>query len=193
MSNKNSRAISAALRYRRIVIRAVTCLVLFGIYGLWQMNKNEFPTFTIRQAVIIAVAPGDTPEEIEQQVVKPLEDYIFTYKEVNKAKTHSTSSNGMAIIQVQLNDEINNKDEFWSKFKHGVDGFKAQLPQNVAAVIVNDDFGDTSALLIALESDTKTYRELDDYLDRLKGRLRKIDDVGRMTITGMRNEQIGIY
>lgn len=193
MANKQSNSISAALRYRRIVVRAVTCLVLFGVYGLWQMNKNEFPSFTIRQAVIIAVAPGDTPEEIEQQVVKPLEDYIFTYKEVNKAKTHSTSSDGMAVIQVQLNDDVDNKDEFWSKFKHGVDMFKAQLPQNVMGVIVNDDFGDTSALLIALESDSKTYRELDDYIDNLKSRLRKIDDVGRMTITGMRKEQIGIY
>lgn len=193
MASKNSKSISAALRYRRIVIKAVTCLILFGVYGLWQMNKNEFPSFTIRQAVIVAVAPGDTPEEIEEQVVKPLEDYIFTYKEVNKAKTHSTSSNGMALIQVQLNDEVNNKDEFWSKFKHGIESFKSQLPQNALAVIVNDDFGDTSALLIALESDTKTYRELDDYVDALKGRLRKIDDVGRMTLTGMRKEQIGVY
>lgn len=193
MKNNKSRSISVAMRYRRIVIKAVMCLILFGVYGLWQMNKNEFPSFTIRQAVVVAVAPGDTPEEIEQQVVKPLEDYIFTYKEVNKAKTHSTSSNGMAIIQVQLNDEVNNKDEFWSKFKHGVNAFKAQLPQNVAAVIVNDDFGDTSALLIALGSDTKTYRELDDYVDVLKGKLRKIDDVGRITLTGMRKEQICIY
>ncbi|MBR3004781.1 MAG: hypothetical protein IKH67_06925, partial [Lachnospiraceae bacterium] len=30
--------------------------------------------------------------------------------------------------QVELNDELNNKDEFWSKFKHGVQGFKNELP-----------------------------------------------------------------
>ncbi|WP_410518989.1 efflux RND transporter permease subunit, partial [Alistipes senegalensis] len=93
---------------------------------------------------------------------------------------------------MQLNDNLYNKDEFWSKFKHGVADFKAQLPQNVLAVQVVDDFGDTSALLISMESDEKTYRELDDYMDSLKDRLRRIPSVGRMTVSGMQKEQITV-
>ena len=71
--------------------------------------------------------------------------------------------------------------------------FKAQLPPNVLAVVVQDDFGDTSALLITMESGDKTYRELDDYMDLLQGRLRRIPAVGRMTVSGMQNEQISVY
>ena len=59
---------------------------------------------------------------------------------------------------MELNDDLTNKDEFWSKFKHGVSQFKAKLPPNVLAVVVQDDFGDTSALLITMESEDKTYR-----------------------------------
>ena len=92
----------------------------------------------------------------------------LSYKEVKKDKTFSMSRDGIVYIQVQLNDELNNKDEFWSKFKHGVSTFKAQLPKNVLAVQVMDDFGDTSALLITMESVDKTYRELDDYMDALQ-------------------------
>lgn len=51
-----------------------------------------------------------------------------------------------------------------------------------------DDFGDTSALLIAMESDDKTYRELNEYMDRLQDRLRLIPSVGRMTVSGMQKE-----
>lgn len=130
---------------------------------------------------------------MEEQVAKPLENYIFSYKEVKKAKTHSTCKDGMVIIQVQLNDDLNNKDEFWSKFKHGVGQFKSELPQGVLAVQVMDDFGDTSALLVTMESGDKTYRELNTYMDGLKDRLRRIESVGRLNTYGMQQEQISIY
>lgn len=181
------------MHYRQIVILCTVCLVAFGIYSLPQMRKNEFPDFTIRQGVVVAVAPGNTSQEMAEQVAKPLEDYIFSYKEVKKAETFSTSSDGITYIQVELNDDLTNKDEFWSKFKHGVSQFKAQLPSNVLAVQVVDDFGDTSALLITMESGEKTYRELDDYMDLLKDRLRRIPSVGRMSVSGMRQEEIAVH
>ncbi len=180
------------MHYRQIVIVVVCCLVAFGIYSLPNMRKNEFPDFTIRQGIVVAVAPGNTAEEMEQQVTKPLENYIFSYKEVKKEKTYSMSRDGIVYIQVQLNDELNNKDEFWSKFKHGVQSFKSELPQNVMAVVVQDDFGDTSSLLITMESEEKTYRELNDYMDKLQDRLRSIKSVGRMTVSGMQQEQISV-
>ena len=181
------------MHYRQIVILVVTCLVAFGVYSLPEMRKNEFPDFTVRQGIVVAVAPGNTAQEMVEQVTKPLEEYIFTYKEVKKEKTFSKSRDGIVYIQVELNDDLTNKDEFWSKFKHGVSQFKSQLPGNVLALIVQDDFGDTSALLITMESEDKTYRELDDYMDLLQGRLRRIPAVGRMTVSGMQNEQISVY
>ena len=191
--NKKRNAIEWAIHYRQIVILVVCCLIAFGIYSLPNMRKNEFPDFTIRQGLVVAVAPGNTVEEMVEQVTKPLEDYIFTYKEVKKNKTFSTTRDGIVYIQVELVDELNNKDEFWSKFKHGVSVFKSELPSNVLAVQVVDDFGDTSALLITMESEEKTYRELDDYMEELRNRLRRVESVGRMSVSGMRKEQISVY
>jgi multidrug efflux pump subunit AcrB len=190
---KKMNLVEWAMHYRQIIILLTCCLMAFGIYGLDRMNKNEFPDFTIRQGIVAAVCPGYTAEEIEEQIAKPLENYIFSYKEVKKSKTYSTCSDGMVMIQVQLNDNLQNKDEFWSKFKHGMSEFKAQLPAGVLAVQVVDDFGDTSALLITLESESKTYRELNDYADDLRDRLRRIEDVGRMNVYGMQLEQISVY
>lgn len=189
MENNKRSFVEWAMHYRKIVILVVSCLVAFGIYSLSEMRKNEFPNYTIRQGVVVAVAPGVPADEIAEQVAKPLEDYIFSFSEVKKAKTFSKSTDGMAYIQVQLNDDINDKDAFWNKFKHGVADFKSQLPQNVLAIKVIDDFGDTSALLITMESSDKTYRELSDYMDALKDSLRCIESVGRMSVSGMRNEK----
>lgn len=190
---KKRNVVEWAMHYRQIIILVTCCLIAFGIYSLPRMQKNEFPNFTIRQGMVVAVAPGNSVEEMTEQVTKPLEDYIFSYKEVKKEKTFSTTRDGMVFIQVELNDELNDKDAFWSKFKHGIAGFKAQLPSNVLAVQVLDDFGDTSALLVTMESRDKTYRELSDYMDNLQERLRKINSVGRMTVSGERDEQISIY
>lgn len=191
--NKKRNVVEWAMHYRQIIILVVACLVAFGMYSLPEMRKNEFPDFTIRQGIVVAVAPGNTAQEMLEQVTKPLEDYIFTYKEVKKEKTNSKSRDGITYIQVYLNDELQDKDAFWSKFKHGVSQFKSQLPPNVVALMVNDDFGGTSALLITMESQDKTYRELDDYMDLLQNRLRTIPAVGRMTVKGMQDEQISVY
>ena len=193
MEQKKRNIVEWAMHYRQIVILMFSCLVAFGIYSLPGMRKNEFPDFTVRQGIVVAVAPGVPSDEMAEQVTKPLENYIFTYKEVKKAKTFSKSRDGIVYIQVELNDDVNNKDEFWSKFKHGVGNFKAQLPSNVLAIQVMDDFGDTSALLITMESKDKTYRELEDYMDCLQDSLRRIESVGRMSVSGMQHEQIAVY
>lgn len=192
MSKSRYGIVEWAMHYRQIVILVVCCLVAFGIYSLPEMRKNEFPEFTVRQGVVVAVAPGSTTEEVEKQVAKPLENYIFSYKEVKKEKTYSMSRDGIVYIMVELNDDVTDKDEFWSKFKHGVQTFKSNLPQNVMALVVNDDFGDTSALLITMESSDKSYRELSDMMDRLQDRLRPIKSVGRLTVYGLENEQISV-
>ena len=181
------------LEHYSISLLIIGILFVLGIYGMYIMPKDEFPHATIRQGVVVAVYPGATSEEVEQQVARPLERYLFTYGEVNRAKTTTTSQNGMCIVMVRLNDEVNNKDEVWSKIKHGLNSFKAQLPSGVLAIVVNDEFGNTSALLIAIESDQRSYRELKLYSDELSDRLRRITSVANVKLYGEQKEQISLY
>ena len=181
------------MRNFRIAFLIVGCLFAFGIYGLVHIPKQEFPEYTIRQGVVVGVYPGATSEEVEQQLAKPLEQFLMTYKEVKRSKTTSTSQNGMCYVMVELEDHVNDKDEVWSKIKHGLAAFKSQLPPSVAAVVTNDDFGDTSALLITLESDTRSYRELKGYMDDLSDRLRRIESVSNLRPYGVQQEQISVY
>ena len=190
---KNTKWITWPLDNYKITLLLVAILFGIGIYGMWVMPKDEFPPFTIRQGVVVAVYPGATSEEVEEQVTRPLERYLFTYGEVNRTKTTSTSQNGMAMVLVHLNDEVNNKDEVWSKIKHGLALYKQSLPSGVLALVANDDFGNTSALLIAIESKERTYRELQDYSDRLSDRLRKIPSVANVRLYGDHKEQLSLY
>ncbi|HAB40934.1 MAG TPA: AcrB/AcrD/AcrF family protein [Porphyromonadaceae bacterium] len=183
----------AGIKYRKEVILLVCVLIAFGIYALKVMDKNEFPSFTIREGVVAAVYPGATVEQIENEVLKPLEDYIFSYKQVDKKNTHSQISAGMLIIFVELDNDVQDSKPFWNEFKIGMEQVKLTLPPGVLAVETLSNFGDTSALLITMQSDDKTYRELGDYMDRLKDRLRTVESVGTMSVTGKQTEQIAVY
>lgn len=176
----------------RITVFLVALLLAFGLYGIYVMPKDEFPAFTIRQGVVIAVMPGATAEEVEEQVARPLERHIFTYKEVDRSKTYSTSQNGMCIIMVQFHQDQNNLVPVWSRMKHNINAFKQQLPAGVVAITVQDDFGDTSTLLVTLESEERSYRELQGYSDELADRVRRLQSVSKVQQYGEVKQQLTV-
>jgi len=182
-----------SMKHSSIVLLLIGILVAFGVIALLVMPKQEFPGYTIRQGIIIGVYPGATAGEVEKQLAEPLEQFLFTYPEVKRSYTTTTSQNGICYMMVELNDNVKNKDEVWSKIRHGLTTLKAQLPAGILALIAQDDFGDVSALLIAIESGSRSYNELKDYSDELIHRLRRIESVSNLRLYGERKEQVTVY
>lgn len=181
------------MKYRNIVFALAALLLVIGIWALKEMPRNEFPEFTIRQGVVVGIYPGATSTEVEEQLTREVENYIFGYKEVKKAKTYSLSRDGVMYIFVELNDDVKDADRFWSKLRHGLNELKSStLPSGVLALVANNDFGDTAALLITLSSDSKSYKELEQDLKRLEAECRKIPSVSKIKHYGIQKEQIHV-
>ena len=181
-----------AVRERKVVYLLVALLIAVGGIGLAKMNKDEFPTFVIKQGLVAGIYPGATAAEVEEQLTKPLEEALFSYKEVDRESVHSVTRDGICYIYVDLNVPQSKKDEVWSKLKLGLQTFKQTLPAGVLAVAVLDDFSNTSSLLIAMESDDKSYLELQDYADELCGKLRQIPDLAKVSVVGGQDEEIAV-
>ena len=185
--------VAMGMKYSHLIILILSLLMAFGVYSLEVMNKEEFPAFTVREGVVAALYPGASTEQMEQEVLKPLEDYIFSYKEVNKGKTHAQVTAGEVIIFVELDDDVKDTDSFWNEFKLGMEMEKLKLPAGVLGVETISNFGATSSLLITMQSSDKTYRELGEYMDRLMDAIRPVESVGSMTVYGKQMEQIAVY
>ncbi len=181
-----------AMRHPAIVFLLTGLLVALGVIAMVIMPKQEFPGYTIRQGIIIGVYPGATSAEVEKQLAEPLEKFLFSYPEVKRSYTTTTSQNGICYAMVELNDNVKNKDEVWSKIKHGLAILKMSLPQGVLALVAQDDFGDTSALLLAIGSEKRSYKELKEYADELSDRLRRIESVSNIRFYGEQKEQITV-
>lgn len=190
MAQKYRGLIEGAMRNRNIVIILTAVFMLIGVVALKKMPRNEFPQFTIRQGVIAGVYPGATSAEVEAQLTRVVENYIFGYQEVKKEKTYSQSKEGIMYIFVELNDNVKNPDQFWSKLKHGLSELKMTLPTGVVALVANSDFGDTSALLITLSSDSRDYKEMEQQLKKLEAECRKIPATSKIKHFGLQKEKI---
>ncbi len=183
-----------AVREKALVYVAILALLIVGGVGLARMNKDEFPTFQIKQGLVAGIYPGATAADVEVQLTKPLEEYLFSFKEVERSTLHSVSRDGICYIYVDLRQDVpqSRKDEVWSKIKLGLQTRKQTLPPEVLAVAVLDDFGNTSSLLVAMESPDKSYFELQDYADDLCARLRQIPQLAKADIVGTQQEEIAV-
>lgn len=185
--------IELIFRYKQIIIAVTTVLVLFGIVALTQMPRDEFPEFTIRQGLIIGIYPGATSHQVEEQLAKKVENYLFQYEEVDKEKTYSVSKENVMVIYVEVQEGEDDPDAFWAKLRHGLNELKSELPSGVSSLTANDDFGNTSALLLGIESETRTYKELKNYVEKFEDAIRKIPATSRVKHFGLQNEVINVY
>ena len=183
-----------SIREKGLVLVAVLAFVGLGLFGLSRMNKDEFPVFQLKQGLVAGIYPGATAAEVEAQLTGPLEEYLFTFKEVDRRTVRSVTRDGICYIYVDLGKDVPQarKDEIWSKIKLGLQARKLTLPTGVLAVAVLDDFGSTSAMLITLESTDKSYQELQEYADELCERLHRLPQLASASVVGAQQEEIAV-
>ena len=81
--------VESAMKNRQIVFLVISLLILLGIYALKTMYRQEFPTVTIRQGLVIGAYPGAGSQQVEEQLTTAVERYLFGFKEIKKEKTYS--------------------------------------------------------------------------------------------------------
>lgn len=182
---------SAWLRHPQVTLVCTALLFAAGIFSLMTMPRREDPKITVRIGVMAVMYPGATSEQVEQQVTKVLEERLFRYEEVRKAKTYSTSRPGYAFINIELQDGVDRPDLFWSKLRHDMAVVRqTSLPPGVLGPILDTDFGDTIAVLLVLHGGPYDYRQLKDFSERIEEALRAIPATSKVKRYGEQKEQI---
>jgi multidrug efflux pump subunit AcrB/outer membrane protein TolC len=185
--------VRAALRYPQVTLVLCGMLFVAGLYSFVTMPRREDPKITIRTGIVAAVYPGASVEEVEDQVTSKIEERLFRFEEVRREKTFSTSRNGMVIINVELNKSVKDPDQFWSKLRLDMAQLKATgLPSGVIGPMVDSDFGDTVAALIAVHGGNYGPRELKDYAQTVEAGLRTIPAVSKIKRIGDQKEEIDV-
>ena len=187
-----SRIVSGAIKNRNIVDLFLFLLIGLGIVGLVTMNKDEFPTFEIKQGLIAAVYPGADVHQVEEELGKPLEQMLFSMSEISRPQTKVVNKDGMCYIYTDLTVPSSQKTETWSKIKLKIDSFKQTLPPGVLAIVVLDDFSNLTSVLISIEAPDKGYAEMNELARDLSDRLREIPELANASIIGEQSEEFAV-
>lgn len=163
-----------------------------GVYGLFNMSKDEYPTFEINQGLIAAIYPGANSEQVQTQLAIPLENALLEFPEIKRQSLSVVSKDGICYILADTNTSDKKKNEVWSKVKLRLKDVKATLPPGVLGVVVLDDFSAVSASLIAIESSDKSYTELYDLYEDLRTRLMRIPKLSAVKLFGNLEEEIAV-
>jgi multidrug efflux pump subunit AcrB len=185
--------LESIIEHKQILIAVTAVLTLLGVVALVEMPRDEFPQFAIRQGLIIGVYPGASSRQVEEQLTKKVEQYLFRYEAVDRAKTYSISKENVMVIYVEIDEREKDPEAFWAKFRLGLNELKGQLPACVTSLVADNEFGNASALLLGVQSETKTYRELNEYVESFEDEVRKIPEVSRIKHFGQQNEVINVY
>lgn len=181
------------LKYRQVLYIALGSAMAFGVIALFVMPRDEWPQFDMPVGLIVGVYPGASSEQVEQQLTRAVEHYLFQYKSIDREKTVSISKENVMVIYVQISEDEKDQEAFWTKLRHGLNELKRSLPSGVTSLTADNDFGNTSALLLAVQSETKSYRELETFVRELEDDVRRVPSVSRVKRYGLQNERIGVY
>jgi multidrug efflux pump subunit AcrB len=185
--------IRAALQNRPVVFVLSTFAVLLGVWALFTMPRREDPKITIRTGLVLAEYPGATALQVEDQVTRRIEERLFRHAEVRKRKTFSTSRDGSVVVNVELEDWVTDPDRFWAMLRHDLNELRAtELPPTVRGPVVNSNFGDVVAVLLAVRGDRYTSRDLKDFLDRIEDAIRTIPQVSKINRYGEQREEVRV-
>jgi multidrug efflux pump subunit AcrB/outer membrane protein TolC len=185
--------VRAALRYPQVTLVLSGMMFAAGLYALFTMPRREDPKITIHTGIVAAIYPGATSPEVEDQVTRKIEEHLFHFEEIRREKTFSTTRNGMVIVNVELNKSVKDSDEFWSKLRLDMAQLKAtELPAGVLGPVVDSDFGDTVAVLIAVHGGHYGPSELKDYAQTVETAMRAIPAVSKIRRIGDQKEEIEI-
>ena len=191
MKKDKSGFIQGVIQYKNIVYLIVAVFIVLGVFSILRINKDEFPTFEIKEGLVVGVYPGASAEQVEQQLTKPLEDVLFTVPEVLRS-SNSYTQNGICYIYVNLDCSPQKRNEVWTKIKMKLSAAKMTLPPGVLAVQVIDEFGSVSSMLVAMESSDKSYSQLEKYAQELSSRLYELDKLASVKILGKQQEEVAV-
>ncbi|NUT41356.1 MAG: efflux RND transporter permease subunit [Thermoactinospora sp.] len=177
----------ASLANRSLVVLISLVLSAFGVFTIPQLKQQLFPSLSFPGAFVMAAYPGASPEIVEEQVTKPIEDSFAGLEGVEEVT--STSKEGMTQIQVAFAYGTD-MDAAVSKMQQAVG--RAPVPDSVDPQVVAGSTDDIPVLVLAV-GDGGDERAMADKLRTVMiPELQAIEGVREATITGVRDEQVVI-
>ncbi|MGL3044563.1 efflux RND transporter permease subunit [Acinetobacter pecorum] len=180
-----------SVKYPVFTIMMMFCLMVLGLASWQRMGVEEFPDVDFPFVVIYTNYPGASPETVESEITKKLEDQINTISGLKQVI--SQSSEGLSIITTEFNLDVTSTTAA-QDVRDKIASVTAEFRDEIQEPIVERYDPTANAVMsIVFESDNMDVKTLSSYLDqRIVPQLRTIPGVGTVNLLGDAQRQIRI-
>ncbi len=165
-------------------------LVVMGLIGITQLGTDLFPDSSIPVVVVSAVYRGAGPQELEAQVVRPLEDAVAGIAGVDFI--HSVSRENVAVVIVQFKLSVD-LDRAVSEVRDKVAAVQNFLPRDAdVPKVMRFDIGAQPILTYAISSELPTQELRRVIKKQLEPALAQLEGVAEVRVTGGDEREIRV-
>ena len=174
-------------------------LVVLGAFSLQRLKVDQFPNIDFPVVVIIAEYPGASPEIVESEVSKKLEEAVNSIAGINALTSRSYDSQSVVVIEFGLHiDGRKAADDVREKVASVRPNLRAEVKEPRVVRFDPSARAVWSVAVLPDASQTKvkapTEVELTTWADQvLKKRLENVRGVGSVTMVGGTKREINIY
>jgi HAE1 family hydrophobic/amphiphilic exporter-1 len=166
-------------------------LIVLGIFGFRRLPIDEFPDVDIPVVAVQTVYPGASPETIEREVTRRLEEAFNTVEGVDRITSNSLEGVSSVVVEFDLGRD---GDLAAQDIRARIDQVRRELPTDIEAPVVQKfDPSAQPILSLALSSGTLTVPELTTLADEtIRRRLESVSGVGQLQIAGGLEREIRV-
>jgi len=169
---------------------AVT-LVTLGFYSYERLSVDLMPNVEIPVLTVQTVYPGASPESVEREVTKRIEEALNTIPGVRHISSTTTEGVSMVIVEFRLGVQIGTAQQ---DAQAKINAIRADFPKGMEEpVIQRIDFNAMPVVSIAVESDSADIKTLSTLAEKvLKKRLENVSGVGQVNLVGLARREVQV-
>src|SRR5574337_1741373 len=177
-----------------LAVMVMAALVVLGLFSLARLKIDQFPDIDFPIVVVQTDYPGASPEIVEAEVTKKIEEAVNTIAGINQL--YSRSYEGYSVVVVQFNLDADGRkaaDDVREKLALVKATFRDEVKEPRVA-----RFDPTSRPIFSIPlrspDGSRSVQELTTYADQvLRKRLENVRGVGAVTLVGGVKREINVY
>lgn len=183
--------------YQSAVRRPVTTIMIFvgvvvlGLFALTRLPIDLLPDMQVNRIMIVTSYSGAAPEEVENNVTKPIQNVLNGINGVKHIT--SQSKENVSVVTLELREGLDIESAI-NDTRDKISAITEALPDGAGTPnIIKFGMDDIPILMLSIKSDASSkslYKILNDQLITPLGR---IDGVGGVNLLGARQRQINVY
>ena len=170
----------------------MVALCVLGLFSYAKLGVEQMPDISLPGASVDVRYPGASPEAVERELAKPLEEAINTIAGVDKIQSRSFEGRVQASVEFSLNTDMNRAMQ---DLRDRVAAAQTSFPKDAKAPTVARFQADNAqpVVVMALMSPTRPARELSMMSELvIAKRLGRVEGVAKVDVGGMVSREVRI-